>query len=210
MGICYLVGAGDCTERITPTVRDFVIAADGGLGHLARMGVRPQLAVGDFDSGDMPADIPVIRHPAVKDDTDMMLALREGEARGYTEFYLFGGMSGARLDHTVANIQLMLYAAERGLYVTAFLGDQRTRVLRNGEKWTLPATACGYFSVFALGGASEGVTVTGAKYPLENATLTPNIALGVSNEPLCPPVSVSCRTGHLLVVWQERGEENEK
>ena len=113
-------------------------------------------------------------------------------------------MSGARLDHMLANIQLMLYAAESGLSVTAFLKDQRTRVLRNGEKFLLPPTAESYFSVFAIGAPATGVTVTGAKYPLMDATLTPAVALGVSNEPISAPVSVSCRTGHLLVMWQEK------
>lgn len=212
MGICYLVGAGGVTERILPAAGDLVIAVDGGLGHLARRGIRPHLAVGDFDSGSAPegGGIPVIRHPAVKDDTDMMLALREGAARGYTEFYLFGGMSGARFDHTVANIQLMLHGAEKGLTVTSFLGYQRTRVLRNGEKLTLPDTVCGYFSVFALGGIAEGVTVTGGKYTLTDATLTPSMPLGVSNEPLVPPVTVFCRTGMLLVTWQESEKEHEQ
>ncbi len=212
MPVCYLIGAGACTESICPTPDDFIIAADGGLSHLRARGITPQLAVGDFDSGDAPADpaIPVIRHPAVKDETDMALALNEGARRGYTEFYLYGGLAGTRFDHTVANLQLLLSAARRGLSVTAFSGYERTRVLRNGESFALPTTARGYFSVFAIGGPVCGVTVRGARYPLENATLTPDIPLGVSNEPSGDGgVTVSHKDGYLLLIWEESTEEKE-
>ncbi len=213
MAVCYLIGAGECREPITPGPNDFIIAADGGLFHLAARGIRPHLAVGDFDSGEAPRgeEIPVLRHPAVKDETDMALALREGVARGYREFYLYGGLGGARLDHTVANFSLLLFAAKNDLIVTAFLGNQRVRVLRNREAFTLPPAVQGYFSLFAVGGEVRGVTVKGARYPLADATLTPEYPLGVSNEPLLgEETTISHQEGYLLLIWEESDTEKEK
>lgn len=209
MGICYIFGAGDCTETVTPRAGDLVIAADGGIRHLARMGITPDLFVGDFDSTPSAGDSPtVLRHPAEKDDTDMALALREGEARGYREFCLFGGLGGARFDHSIANLQLLLSAAKRGLRVTLISENGYTRVLRNGEKLTFSAAARGYISVFAMGGAARGVTLSGLKYPLSRATLSPDCPLGVSNELCGQTAAVSVEEGYLLVISQtdEKGE----
>ncbi len=209
MGICYIVGAGDCTETFIKQAGDLVIAADGGARHLFRMGITPDLFVGDFDSTDSAGNAPVVlRHPTEKDDTDMALAVREGQARGYREFRLYGALGGARFDHSVANLQLLAFCAGRGLFATIISGNQRTRVLREGEKLTFSAGARGYVSVFAFGGQAR-VTLAGLKYPLSDAILSPDSPLGVSNEFTGAAASVSALSGKLLVIWQE-SEEGER
>lgn len=206
MGICYIVGAGDCTETIQRRKGDLVIAADGGARHLFRMGITPDLFVGDFDSTDSAGDAPeILRHPTVKDDTDMALAVREGQARGYREFRLFGALGGARFDHSIANIQLLAFCADRGLSATIVSGNQRTRVLREGEKMTFSTAARGYVSVFAFGGQAR-VSLSGLKYSLEGATLSPDTPLGVSNEFVGKEACVSVLKGRALVIFQERDE----
>ena len=208
MGICYIVGAGDCRESFLPKEGDLVIAADGGALHLLRMGVRPDLFVGDFDSIDSAGDAPVVlRHPVEKDDTDTALAVRAGEARGYREFFLYGALGGERFDHSVANLQLLLSCAKRGLSVTIVSGKQRTRVLREGEKMTFSADARGYVSVFAFGGDARGVTLSGLKYPLTDATLSPDAPLGVSNELTGKAAEISAAEGYLLVIREENEGE---
>lgn len=207
MGICYIVGAGDCTETILRQEGDLIIAADGGIRHLARMGLTPDLFVGDFDSVDSAGGAPVVlRHPCEKDDTDMALATEAGAARGYREFRLYGALGGARFDHSIANLQLLLSCAARGLSATLFCGDQRTRVLRAGEKMHFSADARGYLSVFAIGGVARGVSLVGLKYPLDGATLTPDVPLGVSNEFVGQAATVCVDEGNLLLIWQEEGK----
>ena len=114
---CYIFGAGDfdgLEER--PGAEDYVIAADGGYTTCRRAGVEPQLLLGDFDSlAEVPALPHVERVPVEKDDTDMMLAIKRGLERGETLFHLYGGMGGQRTDHTVANLQALLYLADHGL-----------------------------------------------------------------------------------------------
>ena len=86
---CYIVGAGEFDESTLPLSDDFVIAADGGFVYLHERGIEPDLIVGDFDS--LPAEFmdAVNRHPNVtrvsaeKDDTDMLLAVKEGLKRGF-------------------------------------------------------------------------------------------------------------------------------
>ena len=130
---CYIFGAGDfdgLEER--PGAEDYVIAADGGYTACRRAGVEPQLLLGDFDSlAEVPALPHVERVPVEKDDTDMMLAIKRGLERGETLFHLYGGMGGQRTDHTVANLQALLYLADHG--AEGWLHGR-------GERWT--AASC--------------------------------------------------------------------
>ena len=59
-----------------------------------------------------------------------------------------------------------------------------------------------YFSLFPLEGCAEGVCVQGAFYELDNATLTPDFPIGVSNEwaKNRGPVTVRIDKGALAVI----------
>lgn len=202
--ICYLFGAGEY-GGLTLTAADLtpglIIAADGGYDHLKQWGVSPHLAVGDFDSlGRVPEDVEVIRHPVMKDDTDMMLAVQEGLARGCDRFLIYGGLGG-RLDHTLANLHVLDYLARRDC--AAFLLDEDNAItaVHNGAL-TFGPEHRGTLSLFAWGGPAEGVTLTGLLYPLENGTLVPDRPLGVSNEFTGQAARVSVRTGTVVGLWR--------
>ena len=117
MATCYIVGAGDFTARgFAPGPGDLILAADGGYRALYRLGTTPDLLLGDFDSlGDvpLPANLPVLRFPARKDDTDTGLALRHGLMLGFRDFALYG-CAGGRTDHLLANFQSMARVSRLG------------------------------------------------------------------------------------------------
>lgn len=117
MPTCYIVGAGDFTPRgFAPVPGDLVLAADGGYRALYSLGYTPDLLLGDFDSlGDLPLppDLPVLRFPARKDDTDTGLAVRHGLDRGFRDFALYG-CAGGRVDHLLANLQSMARVSRLG------------------------------------------------------------------------------------------------
>lgn len=180
----YIFGAaptGDIARLITPN--NFVIAADGGLTAVKKLGLTPDLALGDFDSlGYIPeSEYKTERHPVEKDDTDMGLAVKKAILLGYDRLFLFGGMGGERPDHTLANLQTLVYAAQNG--ATAFLTDGKTcfTAIGSGHNLRFPANCRGNLSVFSAEGIAEGVNIKGAKYTVENATLNGNFPLGVSN-----------------------------
>ena len=120
MPTCYVVGAGDFTPRgFAPGPGDLVLAADGGYRALYSLGYTPDLLLGDFDSlGDLPlpADLPVLRFPVRKDDTDTGLALRHGLDLGFRDFALYG-CAGGRVDHLLANFQSMARVSRLGATV---------------------------------------------------------------------------------------------
>ena len=206
-GVCYIAGAMSLTPALCPCPRaeDYVIAADRGYDSLMAYGVTPDLVVGDFDSlGYAPSHPNVIQLPCAKDDTDMVFALRQGLDRGYRRFVLLGGVGG-RLEHTLANLQVLDWLTTQG--AQGFLAGEKTvaTAVRNGTL-TFPAAMSGYLSVLCNSGTARGVTLRGLKYPLERYTMTGSFPLGVSNQFLGRPASVSVEDGCLLLLWEEKGD----
>ena len=178
---------------------DFLMAADGGLAHIERLGLTPDGILGDFDSlGYVPRSAKVF--PVEKDDTDAMLAARQGLALGYRRFLFYGSLDGPRLDHTVANFQTLQFLADNGAEGWLVGNSYIVTVLKNGTI-RFPASAEGILSVFCMGADAKGVTLTGLKYPLENGTLTAGFPLGVSNHFIGQEASVTVTDGSLLVLY---------
>lgn len=138
MPTCYVVGAGDFTPRgFAPGPGDLVVAADGGYRALYSLGYTPDLLLGDFDSlGNLPlpADLPVLRFPVRKDDTDAGLALRHGLDLGFRDFALYG-CAGGRVDHLLANFQSMARVSRLGASVRLAAPDY--------DAWSLTGPAPG-------------------------------------------------------------------
>ena len=200
MALCYIAGAAPCAERIYPDPKDFLIAADGGLGHLARWGLRPDLLIGDLDSlAAAPEGIPCKQFPRGKDDTDLSLAIEEAIGRGYAHI-IFTGTWGGRPDHSMGNLQLLVKAARRGVHLEMRCGGFTATAITDGE--TLRLKGQGTVSVFAYGGQARGVTIRGLKYPLENTILHDDTPLGVSNS-LHGEGEITLEHGTLLVFYEE-------
>ena len=197
---CFIVGAGEFTGHYSPGEDDYVIAADAGFPALVSRGVTPDLVVGDFDSlGFTPEHPNVVLCAAEKDDTDMMLAVRQGLSRGYRSFVIDGGTDG-RLDHTLANFQILSFLAENGARGVLLGRDMCAAAVRNGSLRFLSGGS-GYVSVFCAGERARGVSLSGLKFPLHDAELTFVYPLGVSNEFTGESAAVSVLDGSLIVIW---------
>lgn len=201
---CFIFGAGSFYGlRISPRAGDYVIAADGGWKACCRADVKPDLLLGDFDSLEsIPAFENIERVPVEKDDTDMMLAVKRGLAMGETEFHLYGGMGGSRTDHTIANMQTLAHLARRGARGWLY-GDHEIYTAICDGSITFSAREAGILSVFCMGSDAEGVFIRGGQYPLNNAILTSEFPLGVSNHFIGDPITVSVRSGLLLLGLHE-------
>ena len=119
---------------------------------------------------------------------------------GFQEILYLGVLGGIRLDHTIAAIQSALYAAKQGVKVQITDGYCQMWVLSGASALILPPLKEHYFSLFALGGAVEGVYEQGAKYELENAVLHPDFPIGVSNEFDGKEVHISIEKGNALLM----------
>ena len=203
MGKCLIFCAAEFDCLVQPVMPgDYILAADGGLEHLKKLGLPPQGILGDFDSlGYTPRGAEVF--PVEKDDTDAMLAVRRGLQLGYREFILYGSLDGPRLDHTVANFQTLQFLCDRGACGYLVGREQLVTVLKDGTI-SFPEDASGTISVFCLGTDARGVTLRGLYYPLEGGTLTPGFPLGVSNHFTGEAASISVEQGSLLVIWDRK------
>lgn len=199
MNKCIILCAGGFDGLLEkPTKNDYIIAADGGYRHAQALGITPNCILGDFDSlGFVPEGAEVF--PVEKDDTDAMLSVRHGLRLGYEEFEIYGGMEGDRVDHTIANLQTLLYLEEHG--ASGFLiGKRQIATVVKNDTLSLPA-GNGTVSVFAMGGKAEGVTIKGLQYELENGTLPPGFPLGVSNHGIGKAAEITVTDGTLLIIY---------
>lgn len=202
--ICTIVASMEERDLYIPQ-GSLLIAADKGYLHLQKRGIEPALTVGDFDSlGFVPDTENIVRHRVRKDDTDMLLAVREGLHRGANKFILYGGLGG-RPDHTFANLQTLAFLTEQGAKGLLFGGGTAITVLQNGTL-CFPETASGTISVFSCGERAEGVTERGLSFPLEDALLTDTFPVGVSNAFTGQKSSVTVQNGRLFLFWQSTAE----
>lgn len=199
---CYVIGAGDFYGlREIPDDSDYVIAADAGYKYCREAGLIPDLVLGDFDSlGDIPEHPNTVKLPAEKDDTDMLFALKLGIEKGYRHFFIYGGTGGRRPDHGVANLQCLLYLANRGCRGWLFGENEVWTVIKNSA---LRLRGSGTVSVFCIDGGASGVSLRGLKYPLENASVAPDFPIGVSNELAGGDAEISVLSGSLLVMYSK-------
>lgn len=200
MGTCYIVGAGECEKvDIEKKCDDLIIAADGGLKYLRSANINPDIIIGDFDSlGEIPCDENVVKLNPVKDITDMNAAVDIGLEKGFDNFVLFGA-TGGRIDHTLANIQLIAYLSERGIGASVKNGKTLITAVTDG-KISFDSSNEGYISVFAHTDICKNVCIDGLKYNVENFTLKNDFALGVSNEFVGSESTVSVEKGTLIIV----------
>ena len=201
---CVIVGGADIGDyaRVKQYLRedDAVVFCDSGLKHMEALGVKPALIVGDFDSHCNPhLDVETIVLPCEKDDTDTVFAVKTMVQRGYDDFLLIG-VIGARLDHTLANLQslafLLRHRARGYLYDQNFvytaIENETLTLTREGE-W-------GIVSLFSMGDRAEHITLEGLQYPLTDGTIDCGFPLGVSNEITDDYAEIEVREGRLLVV----------
>ncbi|MBQ8603859.1 MAG: thiamine diphosphokinase [Oscillospiraceae bacterium] len=204
---CVIIGAVEIDFPLENYIRDtdFVICADRGWQNAVAHGIKPDMIVGDFDSSPQPenagADITVL--PVVKDDTDTYYVARYAVEHGFTDVLLRGVIGGRRFEHTIANIQTLLYLARNRVNATAITAYSQIMVIENGSI-SLPDMGDKFFSLFSLGDRAEGVSIKGAKYPLDNYTLNNFYPIGVSNEFIGETVEISVEKGSLLLIISDK------
>ncbi len=196
--ICSIICGAPTKGLKKELVEGFVIAADRGLDVALEAGIRPDLVVGDFDSAKsaVPEGVECVKVSPVKDDTDAMLAADFALKYGCSELRFFCALGG-RIDHTIANIQMLYHFKIRGINGALF-GDDTKLFLLSNESRSIPKFD-GYLSVFAYDKTAV-VTEKGVKYPITNHPLTNDMPTGVSNEIIDDTAEITVHSGTALVV----------
>ena len=207
-GLCVIISGGEfCELPADLRAAEYVIACDRGWQYVEKLGLTPDLIVGDFDSVPVPdTDIAVERVPTRKDDTDTMLAVRRALEKGYRNIAICCALGG-RLDHAFANIQSGAYIAAHGGRAR-LLGADTDILIFADTREKFPRRDGWSLSVFSLSDTCAGVTVRGTKYECEGVSLKNTFPLGVSNVWAAEEALVGVERG-ILMVMQSRLREGE-
>ena len=203
MGRCVIVGGANINNydfiREKLSADDYIIFCDSGLKHMENLRVQPSLIVGDFDSHEKPQlDVETIVLPCEKDDTDTVYAVKEAIKRGYDNFLLIG-VVGARLDHTLGNVSILLYLDSLGKKGCIIDDFSKMEIVSNEPAYIEDSYS--FFSLLNISGTAKGITIENAKYPLENGEITCEYQYGISNEVLCGETAkVSVDNGRALLI----------
>ena len=181
-----------------------VIAADSGIEQAAKLGLKVDLAVGDFDSVSpdalqeaVAAGAQVERHPVSKDRTDLEIALEAAVRAGARQVVIVGG-EGGRLDHFLANALLVASPEFSDQDIEWRAGMARVVVVRRRAE--MSGRPGDLLTLLAVGGPARRVRTEGLRYPLRDEDLLPGSSRGVSNELTGPVAIVSLESGTLLAV----------
>lgn len=184
-----------------------VIAADSGMDFLYRINRKPDILIGDFDSGNREAlayfkampDIRIEELNPVKDDTDTESAVRLAISMGAEKLTILGG-TGSRLDHVLGNIELLGIGLDAGVDISIVDTHNRIRMIKKGFTIKKEEQFGHYVSLIPYTEKVEHVYLTGFKYPLKDYCLRGFCSIGVSNEILEEEAIIEFDGGILLVV----------
>lgn len=183
---------------------DFIICADGGAAHARKLGIHPDILLGDFDSigsEDLryfeSKGTRVMKYPVEKDMTDSELAVDTALEMGYGKIVLIG-CTGTRLDHSLSNLLLLKMIMDRG--ASGIVVNEHNEINIIKDSIILNREPGLKISLIPVLGRAEGVTTKGMYYPLIDATLEMGSTRGVSNEFSEGEAEITVKSGFLLVI----------
>ena len=205
----------DFAEEYTASQEyDTVVCADSGLNTAYRLGMPVHYFMGDFDSvspeileayreGKVEGSehCKWVRYPKEKEYVDTQLVLEWILEKGADEITFLGATEG-RLDHFLANINILMLALKQK--VPAYIVDSHNRIRLTDSALSIERQDMygKYLSLLPLTSTVTGVTLRGLKYLIEDYTLEVGIARSISNEmdETSDKAEILLRTGVLIVV----------
>lgn len=187
---------------------DTIICADGGYNHLARIGQIPDVIIGDMDSirEERRAQCQRFVHPRKKDETDAQLALDYAMEKGFRDVRLLGALGGRRIEHELANVFMLQYAAMHGVQMVIETEFSSIFFYRGPVTFSLHGHRGDYLSLIPIGGDVTGITTHNLEYPLQDGRLRSGVPMGISNVLLDTTFTVELAEGELLVILTKADE----
>lgn len=185
---------------------DFIIAADRGMEFLKEAGFKPDLIVGDFDSGDREVleeyrgrGVEIRAYLPQKDSTDMEIAVLTALEKGSGSIVVLGA-TGTRLDHVLGSVKNLSIALKAGVPCEIVDAHNRIRLIDGPFRLKKAEQYGKYVSLLAFGEDVTNLTLDGFFYPLDGYTMTCADAIGISNEITAQEAVISFDGGRLLVI----------
>ena len=204
---CVIIANGDLeyTSDIIKIIKNaqMIISSDGGARHLRMLNISPHVMIGDFDSINQDdlsffkrKEIKILNFPLKKNHTDTELCVSYALEKKTSDI-TFLGVTGSRLDHTLANIFLLKKLAK--LNIEARIIDKHNEIFIVTNFIELKGKPKELLSIIPVTQKVTGITLTGLEYPLKNASMQMGDSLGISNVFKESVVSISIKSGVLIV-----------
>lgn len=186
---------------------DYIIAADSGMEFLYRIGQKPDMIIGDFDSV-RPQVLAYFKEQdgivfkelnPVKDDTDTEFAIRQALILGTEEITILGG-TGNRIDHVLGNVSLLGIGLRERVRMQMLDGHNRIRMIDKPVRIKKEEQFGTYVSLLPYSSRISHLFLKGFKYPLEDFTMEPFSSIGISNEIIEQEAEILFEDGILLVI----------
>lgn len=180
----------------------YIICADGGANYARKLGITPNVILGDMDSISKETaafykEITSIHYPAKKDETDTELAIDHAIQKGATEVTVFGAL-GSRLDHSLGNIYLLTRFLDAGVEGKIVNENNSIYLINKNKRFEFPVGII--ISLLPIDGDVEGINITGFEYPIVNGRMTMKNPYGISNVTSLEKQSIVLEKGMLLVI----------
>ena len=185
---------------------DCLIAADGAAEHIIKLGLVPNVIIGDMDSISQNllgqsrlSPTILIKYPTKKDKTDFELAVDYCLENKFEEIIIFG-ILGDRIDHFIANIFLItkIQSEKRSIKIKIIEDKKETYVLN--EKIAISGQVDDELSIIPISSKLEGVVTNGLEYKLDNETLSLGSTRGISNVFNRSLITIKVKKGVALVI----------
>ena len=203
---CIIIAAMEISDKDSQKIKSisnpYIICADAGYHNALKYSISPDILLGDFDSfgGDLSkVEVNTLSFPVEKDDTDTMLAIKEGISHGCESFFIFGAIGG-RIDHTFANITGLKHLVDNNCRGWIMSDANCITMIQNSEITIESNKNYKYISVFSYSDYSTGVCIDNCKYPLDDYRLENRFPLGVSNHIIGKECKITVENGTLLIV----------
>lgn len=186
---------------------DVMAASDSGMEFFRRNDLTPDIIIGDFDSVNVDTleyfkkkeDIEWVKLNPMKDDTDTEAAIRLALDKGAENITLLGA-TGSRIDHMLANIELLGIGIEIKIPMQIIDSHNRIRMTDSGMTIRKDEQFGKFVSLIPYSMKVDNVCLTGFKYPLENYCMRKFNSLGISNEITADEAQISFTDGIMVVV----------
>jgi len=184
---------------------DYIICADGGANHLYNMGIIPNYIIGDLDSIDKDVinyykkqNVLFEKFPSKKNETDSELCIFLANKLNAYKVDLFATLGG-RIDHTLANINLLYYIREQKI-VPRIISEKEDIYIAINESIQIKGKKEDIISIIPIKGDAKGITLENLEYNLNNYNMKYSSPLGISNIMLSDECSITVKEGSVLII----------
>lgn len=191
-------------RRLKEANSPIIICADGAARHLRPLNVIPAFIIGDMDSIDNETvryfdkkGSAILTYPGDKDETDTQLAIEYALKLQPDEIFIFGALGG-RIDHTLANISLLIMGVKQGIDIKII--DETCEIFIVNQQSIVEGEAGKTVSLLPLSSEVAGVTLEGFEYPLSGGVMEIGRPYGISNRLIAEKGIITVKSGYLLVI----------